>query len=107
MIIRSLRDATRLTWGNTFAMSWLPVTDKARSTIMARRPLEGGISVALKRVGYHRPFRRLTHPLRDPCERLRARFLERLDDRLESLLIGCIVEQISNQVIKTHLSVFG
>lgn len=74
---------------------------------MARRPLEDNISVLLKRADLHQPFCWLTHPLHNPRERLWACFLERLGDRLESLLVGGIVEQVCDQVIETHLTVFG
>ena len=57
--------------------------------------------------GYRSPFRWLTHLLHDPSERLRARFFECLGNGLESLLIGCIVKQVIDQVIETHLAMFG
>ena len=38
-----MRHQRQLTFGRTVAISWLPVTDKARSTIIALRALEGDV----------------------------------------------------------------
>ena len=87
-------------------MSWLPVTDRARSTIIARRALKDENSLAVSNFegrAHRVPLRGLAHPLNDSVQSILATLLESLGDRLDTLLVGGILEQTTQKVLNCHL----
>ena len=83
-----MRSQQALAVGKTLAISWLPVAERARSTIIARRALHG-IKVFLS---YHEvqyiPFCRFTHTLHNAIKSILAPFFQGLCDGLGALFIG-------------------
>ena len=80
--------AVRLTFGRTLAISWLPVAESARSTIMALRALYRLVRYESERAKeWNAPLRRFTHALDDPVQGVLPTFLQRLRDGLDTLLV--------------------
>jgi len=75
----------RHTFGRTDAINWLPVTDKAKSTTIALRPLQNWhVSALAAALGTEDavPFGALSHAFHKSVERLFAALLKRLRDGL-------------------------
>jgi hypothetical protein len=94
----------RRTVGRTLAINWLPVTERAKSTIIARRELliDGKeASLARNEVTRRTNLRLgwLTHALDDSVQHLFPTFLESLGDGLVTLLIGSVFEKASGEMI--------
>jgi hypothetical protein len=95
------------TVGKTLAINWLPVTDSAKSTIIALRDLFTIFSTyRITRETNNVPFRRLAHPLDDFIQCLLPAFLQRLRNRLGTLLIRRKLEKAFQQMPQRHLAVF-
>jgi hypothetical protein len=74
--------------GRTLAISWLPVTERAKSTIMALLDLQSRQLKLWTEKKIDRPFGRLTHPLNDFIEGGLSAFLKCLGNRLGALFMG-------------------
>ena len=93
----------KLTVGNTLAISWLPVTERARSTIIARRALLA-ISETLTWPYMHVPFGGFTHTFDDSIQRIFPAFFESLGDRFRPLFVRRELEESIQEMVKCQFA---
>lgn len=94
--------------GKTLAISWLPVAERARSTIIARRALDGdGMNCNLSQGPVQpSPFCWFTHSLDDPVKGFLAPFFQCFCDRLGALFVSGEFEKTLQEMVKGHAAMF-
>ena len=94
-----------LTAGKTLAMSWLPVTESAKSTIMARRALnrsEVSLVKKIQNLSFFLPFSRFAHASYHFIQSLSASLFEGLGHGLASLLVGRKFKEALQNMVQCH-----